>query len=100
MRKHFYLVTEDDDPEHVGAIMTTDTRRTRPLKNEEAATHTFNEDDGDFEEHGKLVGLGYADFEDEDDLDERIGDVIKEKLSEVDDEWLEKAGVTEAVANV
>ena len=97
MRKHFYLVTEDDNPERVGAIMTTDSRRTKPTKNEEAPVHTFDEDNGDFEERGKLVGMGYADFDDEDDLETRIETVIKRKLNEIDDEWVEKAGVAEAL---
>jgi hypothetical protein len=97
VRKHFYLVTEDDDPERVGAIMTTDSRRTRPNKNEEAPTHRIDEDAGDIEERGKLVGMGYEDFEDEDDLDARIEGVIKNKLGDIDDEWLEKAGVAEVL---
>ncbi|NLV14332.1 hypothetical protein [Haloarcula argentinensis] len=97
MRKHFYLVTEDDDPESVGAIMTTDSRRNRPTKNKEAPVHKFDEETGEFDERGKLVGMGYEDFEDEDDLDERIADVIQTKLSDIDDEWVEKAGVAEVL---
>lgn len=97
MRKHFYLVTEDDDPERVGAIMERDSRRTRPNKNEEAPAHRIDEDAGEIEERGKLVGLGYEDFDDEDDLEARIEGVVKDKLSDIDDEWLEKAGVAEVV---
>ena len=52
----------------VGAIMTTDLRRTRPNKNEEAPTHRIDEDAGDIEERGKLVGMGYEDFDDETEL--------------------------------
>lgn len=97
MRKHFYLITEHENEDRVGAIMTMDSRRSRPTKNNEAPSHRFNEDTGDFEQHAMLVGMGYEDFDDEDDLDARIKSVIKSKLGDLDGKWLVKADVKEAL---
>lgn len=96
MRKHLYLVTEHEDPYRVGGCRIFDQRMSRPLKNEEGPITALNEDKDGFEHIGKMVGMGYADFDDEEDYENRIVDVMQSKLSQLDDEWLEKAGVLEA----
>lgn len=92
MRKHFYLITEHENEDRVGLISITDARLSKPLKNEEADIIVLDDDKKDFNHIGKEVGLGYADFEDEDDYKDRIDEVVKEKLADIDKHWLEKAG--------
>lgn len=99
MRKHLYLITEHEDSDKVGLLKTTDTRLTGAKKNEERVIQTLDREaiergeitDDDRGEY-KVVGLGYHDFEDGDDYEETIGNVVQEKLSEIDTEHLEKAG--------
>jgi len=93
VRKHFYLVTEHEEDRRVGCVSIMDQRMSKPLKNEEGRITVLNEEKEDFEHVGKKVGLGYADFENEDDYEARVDDVIKEKLADVDKDWLEKAGL-------
>lgn len=97
MRKHFALVTEHPDPDVVGLVKITDSQLPNVLKNVERVCHTLNLDT---EERGEYqaVGMGYADFEDENDYRVRVPDVIGRKVEELDDAHLEKAGVAEAVA--
>lgn len=102
MRKHFALVTDHDDPDMVGLVKITDSQLPNVLKNEERVCQTLNVDaleNGQMDRgEYRAVGMGYADFEDENDYRDRVPDVIGRKVEELDDAHLEKAGVAEAVA--
>ncbi len=93
MRKHFYLVTSHPDDDLVGNVITTDKRKmTTAEKNKEGVCQKRDLETNEtwsFHE----VGLGYYDFEDEDDYQENAWDVIHQKLGEVDESHLEKAGL-------
>jgi len=93
MRKYLYLITEHEEEERVGLCNVTDRPFTDAEKNSEGTLSVFNRETGDFRDVGKLVGLGYADFDSESTYESEIGDVIDRKLSEVDEGWLEKAGL-------
>jgi len=93
MRKHLALIIEHDDPERVGLIASYDSRPTRLIKNELSPIQIFDEEEGVFDTVGKKVGLGYVDFEDEDDYEENFGDEAKRKLAEIDSKWLDKAAL-------
>ncbi|RLM32653.1 hypothetical protein [Haloarcula sp. Atlit-120R] len=97
MRKHFYLITEHNDESRVGGISITDSRLSRASKNDETPIHQIDHEQEDFVVVGKQVALGYVDFDDEDDYENRVSDAIKDKLTEIDTEWLEKAGVAEVL---
>jgi len=96
MRKYLAPITEHDDSEIVGKVKATD----RPLmtveKNVESRIERFNEQRQEFETVGRQVGLGYHDFEDETDYEERFTEVVDRKLAEIDAEHLEKAGIDPA----
>jgi len=92
MRKHLYLITEHEKQDRVGQIEFSDKRFERANKNEEGPIHKFDKEAQDFITVGKHVGLGYVDFDEEFDDDEAL-DAMHRKLSEVDSEWLEKAGL-------
>lgn len=98
MRKYLYLITEHDDPGMVGLVKLTGSPIAHAKKNEERVIQTLNIEEL---EQGNVdrgtyqcVGLGYADFEDEADYEERIEEVVKRKLTEIDGTHLEKAGVS------
>lgn len=93
MRKHLYLVTEHEEDDRVGGIKILDKRLAPSSKNEESDIHKFDEETGEFYTAGKSVSMGYVDFEDEADYEDRIEDEIRRKLGEIDTEWLEKAGL-------
>lgn len=92
-RKYLYLLTDHPDQELVGRVEITDSPKLCTAeKNEEGVCRKRNLDTREqYDYH--LVGLGHADFEDETDYEERIGDVIEDKLAEIDSSHLEKAGV-------
>lgn len=95
MRKYFYLVTEHEDEDRTGGVSVHDSPMSRPTKNEEGAITVLDEDEEGFQEIGKKVGLGYHDFEDEDEYNdnELLADVMQAKIRSVDREWARKAGV-------
>lgn len=93
MRKHLYLVTEHEESERVGCVSIMDSPMSRPTKNNEGPITIIDEDQEDFRKVGKKVGLGYHDFESEDDYEERAAEVLQAKIREVDRAWAEKAGV-------
>jgi hypothetical protein len=97
VRKHLFLVTEHEEDDRVGGVSVFDKPTMRPEKNEEAPITRFNEDKTDFIDVGMKVGLGYHDFESEQDFEERAADVMQMKIREVDRKWAEKAGVEELV---
>ena len=93
MRKYLYLITEHPDDDMVGKVVITDKPKlTGAQKNKEGVCQKRNLDTGETWQYQE-VGLGYADFDDEEDYEERISDVIDEKFDEIDDEHLEKAGI-------
>lgn len=91
-RRHFYLVTDSPREDRVGGVDITETRRPRGQKNTESVLDKRNLDTGEgFSE--RIVSLGYYDFDSEEDYEERCGDVVLEKLEEVDESHLEAAGL-------
>ena len=93
MRKHLLLITEEPkNPELVGNVSFADRRSSHAKKNAERASLMRDTKNGERWER-KVVGLGYVDFEDEDDYRSRAGEAARRKLREIDDEHLEKAGI-------
>lgn len=92
-RKHLYLVTEHEDEDRVGGVSFTDTRLSRARKNEETPIHKLDDDARDIVEVGKQVALGYVDFESEEDYEENAVEAMKRKLNEIDERWIDKAGL-------
>ena len=93
MRKHLYLVTEHEEDERVGCVSVMDSAMSRPTKNDEGPILILDEDKEGFRVVGKKVGLGYHDFESEDDYEQRAAEVMQAKIRDVDRRWAEKAGV-------
>lgn len=95
VRKHFYLVTEHEEKDRVGGVSIMDSRMQRPLKNEEGPITVLDEDKEGFSHIGKQVGMGYYDFESEDEYEDndRCVEVMKQKLAEIGEKWIEKAGL-------
>jgi len=95
MRKHLYLITEHENEDRVGGVAIYDTRFSTPTKNEEGPITVLDKGAEGFREVGKKVGLGYHDFESEKaaEDDDIWYDVIQEKLRDIDDRWIEKAGI-------
>jgi hypothetical protein len=93
MRKHLYLVTEHDKDDRVGGVKVMDQRMSRPEKNNEGPIQKFDKEAGDFYTAGKMVSLGYVDFEDEQDYEENFSEAVKRKLAEIDERWCDKAGL-------
>lgn len=95
VRKYFYLITEHEEADRVGGVSIMDTPMSRPLKNEEGPITILDEEKEGFRRVGKKVGMGYYDFKSEaryEDND-RCVEVMKQKLAEIDEEWLHKAGL-------
>jgi len=95
VRKHFYLITEHENDERVGGVSIMNSRLSRPLKNQEGPITVLDEDKKDFREVGKQVGMGYYDFESEAQYEDNGNcvSVMKQKLAEIDEEWVRKAGL-------
>lgn len=105
MRKYIYLITEDPRRQDmVGLLEITDNLKTPSSKNEETA-HRMADWSGegaptdDDRWTRRLVSVGHADFEDEDDYADRIESVVRGKLDEIDDRHIEKAGIAEEVSD-
>lgn len=92
-RKHLYLITEHEEEDRVGGVSFTDTRLSRARKNQETPIHQLDDDERDIVQVGKHVALGYVDFESEADYEENAVDAMKRKLNEVDEKWIDKAGL-------
>lgn len=93
MRKWLYLILDHRDSDRVGLIEISETHSaTTATKNEVGYRHKLNKETGERWKQ-KEVGLGCADFEDEDDYEDRVGDVISDKLDDIDDEYLAEAGL-------
>ena len=100
-RKHFYLITEHKHDDRVGCVSVSDTRRTRPTKNEEGPITVLDEECKDFRDVGKQVGLGYHDFADPSEYEDNdlVADIMQAKIRSVDRKWAEKAGVEHVYEN-
>jgi hypothetical protein len=96
MRKYLSLITEHDDEDLVGKVKATDRPLASVEKNVESPIQRFDEQRQEFETVGRQVGLGYHDFEDEADYEDRFAEVVKQKLAEIDAEHLEKTGIDSA----
>lgn len=92
MRKHLYLITEHPNEDYVGLVRATEQTYVRVEKNKEGVVDKRDLDTGETWVE-KLVGLGYHDFDGQDDYEKRFSEVAEQKLSEIDEEHLEKAGV-------
>lgn len=93
MRRYFYLITANErNGDRVGGVSINTNRRQRSEKNTEVATDKRDLETNDVWEE-RYVSLGYHDFEDEEDYEENVGDVIQEKLEDIDDRHLETAGL-------
>lgn len=92
MRKHMYLIVEHPNDSLVGQVEVTDRARPQAEVNSVGRVDKRNlETDNSFTM--KVVGLGYHDFEDEADIDNRFKEVLDEKLARIDEEYLEQAGM-------
>lgn len=97
MRKHFYLITDSPEEEFIGKVETTERPKPAAEKNRETRVDKRNlETNESYVE--MVVYLGYADFESEDEYEENALEVMREKLTEIDENHLEKAGVDLEVA--
>jgi hypothetical protein len=96
-RKYFYLTTEHEQGDRIGEISVIDSRASQPTKNAEAPIRVFDKEQKDFVTVGKHVGLGYHDFESEDEYERRAVDVMRTKIRDVDREWAEKAGIEDEI---
>lgn len=93
-RQHLYLVTDHPDEEHIGRVEFAPEPHLTVEKNDEGAVHIRNMESGDSYKY-LCVGMGFHDFDSEEasnDPDVCL-EVIQEKMEDLDDEWLEKAGV-------
>ena len=93
MRRYFYLITDNERyPDRVGGVSTDSMRRPQAAKNEERISRKRDIETGEtWKEH--YVSLGHYDFEDESDYENNVGDVIKQKLAEIDESHLEGVGI-------
>jgi len=94
VRKHLSLITEHPDEEKVGNVEASERQKDRVTKNSEGVVDYRNVKTGKAWEE-MHVGLGYHDFESEQEYNdnERFVEVVSEKLAQIDDEHLEKAGL-------
>lgn len=93
VRKFLYLITGNEkDPDQVGQIEITSKRYVDAEKNEETSHDMTVIDTGDSFVKS-VVGLGYHDFENEAEYRDHDGTIVRRKLLEVDEEYLEKAGI-------
>lgn len=93
VRKHLYLVVESSrDSDIVGCVEHRDTRREKSSKNEQTVHHGRDVETL-CEWERTLVSMGYHDFDNEDQFERQIDDIIKQKLSEIDERHLRDAGL-------
>ncbi|MFD1527316.1 hypothetical protein [Halolamina salina] len=91
-RLHLYLVTSHPKEEYVGLVESREQPYAVAEKNVERRVDKRNVETNE----GfvmKVVGLGYHDFESSDPDPDHFSRVTKRKLAEIDDEYLEQAGV-------
>lgn len=92
MRRHLYLVVDHDkNPGRIGGVKFTDTRIKGVTKNERSARPAG--DPVNDSDEKVLVGLGYHDFEDEQDFEENAHLVARKKLADIDEKHIMGAGL-------
>lgn len=94
MRKYLYLITQHSSDALVGKIEATDSPQPGASKNEEIVYPVRNIESGEVSGEKGLVSLGFADFESEEEYEQSWPEVAKEKLREIDQSHLEKAGLS------
>lgn len=94
-RKHLYLVTEHYNEDRVGTLKITDTRREPSKKNHETTHHVANKETMEMHET-KVVSCGYIDFLSEESYENASWGVFLDKVAEIDNRHLEKAGLDPA----
>ena len=95
MRKHLYLITEHEKEERIGNMKFTGQKMSYPDKNEEGKITIRDDEIKDFRSVGMQVCVGYHDFESKDEFGDpdKVHSVMQKKLREIDQKWLDKAGV-------
>jgi len=91
-RKHLYLITSYPDEKYEGLVESRDKPYALAAKNEERPIEKRNLDANEGFTM-KVVGLGYHDFEFADPDPDHVSRISKRKLAEIDDRWLQAAGI-------
>jgi len=91
-RQHLYLITSHPNEKYVGLVESREKPYVVAEKNAERRVDKRDLESGEGFTM-KVVGLGYHDFESKDPDPDHFSRVSKQKLAEIDDEILEKAGV-------
>jgi hypothetical protein len=91
-RRHLYLITSHPNDDYVGLVESREKRYEMAAKNEERRVDKRNLETGEGFTM-QVVGLGYHDFEDADPDQDTFSRISKEKLAEIDAEYLEQDGV-------
>lgn len=93
-RQHLYLTTDHPNENKIGRVEFREEPRRDIEKNEEGVVGVKNKEEG-YTYQYNCVGLGYHDFESKEEAEDldNCFDVIEEKFTEIDDEWLEIAGL-------
>lgn len=82
MRKYFDLIVDDEKKtENVGRVFIRD--KPRGTSKGERLRLGFYDTKTKTRHQKEFVGMGYYDFEDEDDYKQRVGDVIERKMEEI-----------------
>ena len=84
MRRYFAYIKESYDenfPE--GHVLIYDSPSQNCLKGQERAMYVCNMNNLESKKVAWVVGLGYADFKDEKDFEQRMGEVVKNKLKDI-----------------
>ena len=83
MRKWFIYIKESYDPKYPeGHVIISPKLDPYAYKGEEKVMVIANVKTGEVKKVAKVIGLGYADFRDEEDYKQRIWDIIRKKLEE------------------
>ena len=98
MRRWLYLITEDRNERIVGNIEEREVRYPGAQKNTETYIQMRNLDEGD-NDFGEtwdrmVVSLGYEDFDDEADKDDRMLGEMRSRVLDIDEQYREKAGIS------
>ena len=84
MRRWFVYIKESYDPDYpAGHVIVSPRLDPYSYKGEERDMEVINVKTGEIKVVARVVGLGYADFRDEEDYRARLPEVIKRKLREV-----------------
>lgn len=93
VRKYMYLITASEkDPDDVGKVEVSSKPRHGAEKNVERTNSMLVVDSGERYDVS-IVGLGYYDFENDAAYREHGGEIVRQKLLEIDDQYLETVGI-------